>query len=381
MNRRRKIVFITGTRADYGKIKPLMLALNNSPEYEVFVFVCGMHLYKIFGATYQEVQKDNYENIYIAYGCLQTQNTSVNMGSMITNFSGYIENIKPDMIIIHGDRIEALSGAIVGAVSNIPVGHIEGGELSGTVDESIRHAISKLAHIHFVCNDEARSRLLQMGEEPKRIYVIGSPDIDIMLSDTLPLMNEVKERYEIGFDRYGILMYHPVTTEYDIIGDHVRTVVDSVIESGKNYVVVYPNNDLGSEIILNEYKRLHYNERFRVIPSMRFEHFLTLLKNAEFILGNSSAGIRESGVYGVPAIDVGSRQNARYSPANSVHVQHVSEDKAEIIKAINNLAKYRKKSMIFGAGNSIYKFMNLLKQPNFWDIDIQKHFVDHDMQS
>lgn len=143
MDGRRKIVFITGTRADYGKIKPLMLALNKDPEYEVFVFVCGMHLYKVFGATYQEVQKDNYENIYIAYSELQTQNTSINMGSMITNFSGYVENIKPDMIIIHGDRIEALSGAIVGAVSNIPVGHIEGGELSGTIDESIRHMLSQ----------------------------------------------------------------------------------------------------------------------------------------------------------------------------------------------------------------------------------------------
>ena len=381
MNRRRKIVFITGTRADYGKIKPLMLALNNAPEYEVFVFVCGMHLYKVFGATYQEVQKDNYENIYIAYSELQTQNTSVNMGSMITNFSGYVENIRPDMIIIHGDRIEALSGAIVGAVSNIPVGHIEGGELSGTIDESIRHAISKLAHIHFVCNDEARIRLLQMGEEPERIYVIGSPDIDIMLSDTLPSMQEVKERYEIPFDRYGILMYHPVTTEYDVIGEHVQTVADSAIESGKNYVVIFPNNDLGSEIILNEYNRLKHNKRFRVIPSMRFEHFLTLLKNAEFILGNSSSGIRESGVYGIPAIDVGSRQNARYSPASAVHVQHVSEDKAEILDAIKNIAKYRKTSMTFGEGNSIGKFMDLLKQPDFWDIDIQKHFVDHDMQS
>lgn len=220
-----------------------------------------------------------------------------------------------------------------------------------------------------------------MGEEPERIYVIGSPDIDIMLSDALPSMPEVKERYEIPFDSYGILMYHPVTTEYDVIGEHVRTVIDAVIESGKNYVVVFPNNDLGSEIILNEYKRLHHNERFRVIPSMRFEHFLTLLKNAEFILGNSSAGIRESGVYGTPAIDVGSRQNARYSPASSVHVQHVSEDKAEIIEAVSNVAKYRRKSMIFGAGNSIDKFMDLLKQPDFWDIDIQKHFVDHDMQS
>ena len=275
--------------------------------------------------------------------------------------------------------MDALAGAVVGALHNIKVGHIEGGELSGTIDESIRHAVSKFAHIHFVCTEEARSRLIQLGEESERIFVIGSPDIDIMLSSELPSLNEAKKRYDIDFERYGILMYHPVTTEYDQTGSNVGNVVTAAINSGRNYIVIYPNNDLGSEIILSEYKRFSGNKNFRVFPSLRFEHFLTLLKNADFIIGNSSAGIRESGIYGIPAIDIGSRQSSRYSLGASTNLQHVDENVDEIISAINNADKYKTSSRLFGDGSSTKKFMQTIEKDEFWDIDIQKHFVDIDM--
>ena len=147
---KKRIVFITGTRADYGKIKPLIKVLNNDSKFEVFIFVCGMHLLEKFGSTYEEILKDNYKNTYVAYGLLPTHNTSINIGNTIIHLSGYVENIKPDMIIVHGDRIEALAGAVVGALHNILVAHIEGGEVSGTIDESIRHAVSKFSHLHFV---------------------------------------------------------------------------------------------------------------------------------------------------------------------------------------------------------------------------------------
>ena len=376
---RRKILFITGTRADYGKMKPLMKAMDKDDCFNVFVFVCGMHLLETFGSTYEEVKKDEYENIYIAFGLSQAQNGSVNLGNTITYLSGYVENIKPDMILVHGDRMDALAGAIVGALHNILVGHIEGGEVSGTIDESIRHAISKFAHIHFVCTDEAGNRLIQLGEEENRIFVIGSPDIDIMMSDTLPLLEEAKSRYGIEFDRYGIFMYHPVTTEYATIGKKIQTVVDAVMKSKKNYIVVYPNNDLGSEIILNEYKRLANNGRFRMFPSLRFEHFLVLLKNADFIIGNSSAGIRESGIYGIPAIDIGTRQSGRYSTVENMNLQHVSENCDEILTALNQTERYKTPSYVFGDGNSTQRFMHIVKKEQFWLMNIQKHFVDRDM--
>ncbi len=373
---RRKILFLTGTRADYGKMKPLMKALDADPAFSVYVFVCGMHLSPLFGSTYEEVLKDKYENIHVAYGLPQTQDGGVDLGNTISYLSGYVVHVKPDMIIVHGDRMDALAGAVVGALNNVIVGHIEGGELSGTIDESIRHAISKFAHVHFVCTNEAKERLIQLGEEEYRINVIGSPDIDIMMSESLPTLDEARKRYDISFERYGILMYHPVTTEYSMIGEKIKAVVDAIIESEKNYIIIFPNNDLGSEIILNEYNRLNNNTRYRIFPSLRFEHFLTFLKFSDFIIGNSSAGIRESGVYGVPAIDIGTRQSGRYSVDESKNIIHVSEDANEIEMAIEQADGHRTKTLSFGDGNSTERFLRILQDNSFWKVTLQKHFID-----
>ena len=225
MFNKKKILFITGTRADYGKIKPLLKALENSEKFQLYIYVSGMHLLSIFGDTYNEILKDNYQNTYIAYGLINSKSMSYNLGDVVCNLTGYVEKIKPDMVIVHGDRIDALAGAIVGALNNIMVGHIEGGEVSGTIDESIRHAISKFAHMHFVSNENAKSRLIQLGENKEDIYVIGSPDIDVMKSDMLPTLQQAKDRYQINFEDYGILMYHPVTTEYQSIGNKIKNIV------------------------------------------------------------------------------------------------------------------------------------------------------------
>lgn len=374
----KKIMFVTGTRADYGKMKSLMKILDDSSDFEVFVFVCGMHLLKTFGSTYEEVLKDKYKNVYVAYGLSNSSDSSTNLGNTINCLSGYVDNVEPDMIVVHGDRMDALAGAVVGALHNVKVAHIEGGELSGTIDESIRHAISKFAHVHFVCTEEAKNRLIQLGEEKERIFVIGSPDIDVMMSDKLPSLDEARKRYDIPFEHYGILMYHPVTTEYDVVGRNIKNVVDAVIDSQKNYIVIYPNNDLGSEIIINEYKRFEGNDRFRLFPSLRFEYFLTLLKNSEFIIGNSSAGIRESGIYGIPAIDIGTRQSGRYSTNTEKNIQHTRDDAQEIMKAISGVSQYKHSSFVFGDGNSTESFYRILQRDDFWNIEIQKHFIDFD---
>ena len=187
----KKLLFITGTRADYGKIKALIREVEASEEFEAFIYVSGMHLLKVFGNTYKEVLKDKFKNVYADFSLTQSGNMSYDLGDVVCHLTSYVDHIHPDMIIVHGDRIDALAGAVVGALNNIRVAHIEGGEVSGTIDESIRHAISKFAHLHFVCNEEAKKRLIQLGEEEKRIYVIGSPDIDIMLSDQLPALSTV----------------------------------------------------------------------------------------------------------------------------------------------------------------------------------------------
>ena len=346
---------------------------------EAYIYVSGMHLIEVLGNTYKEVLKDGYKNVYVAYGLANTRIASYDLGNVICNLTGYVKKLKPDMIVVHGDRIDALAGAAVGALNNILVAHVEGGELSGTIDESLRHSISKLSHVHFVCNAEAKQRLIQMGEMKQSIYIIGSPDIDIMLSENLPCLDKAKERYNIFFEKYAILMYHPVTTEYEKLAGKIREVVSAVIESDRNYIVIYPNNDQGYEIILNEYKRFKGNKHFVLFPSIRFEYFLTFLKNAEFIIGNSSAGVREASVYGIPDIDIGSRQERRYSLEISKNIQHVKENKMQIIEAIDKISEFAVSGSQFGNGSSSNAFIKVLSDIEVWNADIQKHFVDFNM--
>ncbi len=372
----RRILFITGTRADYGKIKSLMKTMDRSDRYEVFIYVSGMHLLSQYGSTYREVLKDRYENVHVAFGQQHTDDMSYNLGVVMTNLAPYTAQVRPDMIVVHGDRIDALAGAITGALNNILVAHIEGGEISGTIDDSIRHAVSKFAHLHFVCNEEAKKRIIQLGESEKHIFVIGSPDIDIMLGNHLPSLEEAKAYYDIGFEEYAIFMYHPVTTEVPQLGEYIKRVIEALRISGKNYIVIYPNNDLGTEIILENVRKLDEEEHFSVYPSLRFEYFLTLLRHARFIIGNSSAGIRESGIYGVPAVDIGTRQEGRYDQDTLKNVQHVEECVDEITEAIRRTDEYAIQCHNFGLGNSTEKFLQVLDQEEVWTCEVQKRFVD-----
>lgn len=372
----KKILFITGTRADYGKLKPLIREVERAGEFEAYIYVSGMHLMEVFGCTYREIIKDGYRNVYTDFAQIHTDSMSYNLGDVICHLTGFAGRIRPDLMVVHGDRIDALAGAVVGALNNIKVAHIEGGEVSGTIDESIRHAISKFAHLHLVCNEEAGKRLVQLGEEARRIHVIGSPDIDIMLSGSLPSIDKAKARYDIPYEHYGIFMYHPVTTDYPNMGKKIQEVVDALLESGRDYIVIYPNNDKGSEILLNEYKRMEGERRFCLYPSLRFEYFLTLLKHADFMIGNSSAGVRESSVYGIPAIDIGSRQEGRYSLEEAQNLQHVDESREEILEAIGHAREYRFEAKQFGDGKSAERFMELLRGPDIWDFAVQKRFVD-----
>jgi UDP-N-acetylglucosamine 2-epimerase (hydrolysing) len=280
---------------------------------------------------------------------------------------------------VHGDRVEALAGASVGALNNILTGHIEGGEVSGTVDESIRHAITKMSHIHFVSNEAARARLVQLGEREDTIYVIGSPDIDLMkLADLLP-MAEVRQRYDFDFSEYGILMFHSVTTELQDLRRQIKLIVDEVIDSDLNYIVIYPNNDPGTDTIIAEYSRLAGNERFKVYPSLRFEYFLTLLKNAQFIIGNSSAGVREAPHFGVPTINLGSRQKNRVLCNSILNVKINDSLIKKALKDIHSITCLPQE--LFGDGSSDKKFYGILSSKKFWETNKQKHFIDQEIVS
>ena len=378
--KQRKILFLTGTRADFGKMKPLMEEVERSDDFEAHIFATGMHMLARYGSTVKEVQLAGFRHIYSYINQDGSVNSQMDLvlANTIQGLGHYIREFSPDLIVVHGDRIEALAGAITGVVSNILVAHIEGGEVSGTMDESIRHAVTKLSHLHFVSNNQARKRLVQMGEAPDSIFVIGSPDIDVMLSDKLPDICETKLRYEITFLEYAIFIYHPVTTEMHDLGRNITTAAAALKESGLNFIVIYPNNDPGAEIILEAINRLRDNPCFRVLPSMRFEYFLTLLKNAKAIVGNSSAGIREAPVYGVPTINIGTRQMNRF---NYSFIFNVPDDKEKILQALNNLPASVTPSLHFGRGESAKLFMTQLRNSKLWATTCQKQFCDLGFQT
>ena len=385
----KKIVFITSTRADFGKLKPLMNKLEKSPNFEIYIFVTGMHTLSQYGTTIIEVLNERYKNVYpfnnqlndpdlesvlaetLSFSSFYMHKT---LAKTIAGLSDYVRIVKPDMLIVHGDRSETLAGAIVGALSNILVAHIEGGEVSETIDESLRHAITKMSHIHFVANKKAKRRVVQLGENKDYVYVIGSADIDIMLSKKLPLLKEVMKKYEIPFKKYSIFIYHPVTTELEKLEENIKITTKAIRESGDNYIVIYPNNDPGSEIIIRYVEKLRDNPKFRVFPSMRFEHFLTIFKNSQFIIGNSSSGIREAGIYKIPAINIGTRQRLRSIRRGVINVGH---NKLSILRATKNVKRIRlRKNYEFGNGKAVSRFFKIMSTKKVWEASPQKQFFD-----
>ncbi len=375
MSNIKKIAFLTGTRADFGKIKSLLQILQKNKSFEAHIFATGMHLDKKYGYTVLEIEKSGFKNIHKFENSTSENTMDLTLAKTIEGFSAYVNQLKPSLIIVHGDRVEALAGAIVGSLNNTLVAHIEGGEISGTIDELIRHSVSKMSHLHFVSNTEAQKRLLQMGEMPKSIQVIGSPDVDIMFSNDLPSLKIAKKHYNLSFKNYNIAMFHPVTTEVEQMKDYTNQFVEALLQSNENYLVVFPNNDLGSEIILKAYQKLENNPKFRILPSLRFEYFLVLLKNATRIIGNSSAGIREAPYYNIPTINIGTRQQNRATYATIFNCDYTT---IAILKTIEVSKKKISENEIidFGSGNSAQLFLTTLQNPNIWKLAKQKQFRD-----
>jgi UDP-N-acetylglucosamine 2-epimerase (hydrolysing) len=371
----KKIVFLTGTRADFGKLSSLIDATESNDNFECYIFVTGMHTLEKYGSTYDEVKKKGYKNILVFDNQVDSNLQDIILAKTVIGFSEHVKKILPDMIIVHGDRIEALAGAIVGSFNNILVSHIEGGEISGTVDELIRHAISKLSHIHFTANDEAKQRLIQLGESKNNIFTIGSPDIQVMTNVKLPSIEEVLNHYGIPFKDFAVFIFHPVTTELDSLDNQMNEIILSLLNSKKNFIVIYPNNDRGTEIIIKKIQELENNEKFSIFPSIRFLYFLTILKNAQFIIGNSSAAIREAEVFGTPSINIGSRQKNRSKNKEIIHVEPKTD---LILNAIRNTEnkRFTKKSFFGYEKNTTGEFLKILQNSEVWKIPIQKQFID-----
>lgn len=372
-NFKKNVVFVTGTRADFGKLEPLIIKTRDS-GFNVSIFITGMHLMKRYGMTKIEVNRLSGVQFTEFPNQKKNYTQDIILAKTISGFSNYVEKNKPDLVIIHGDRVEATACAIVCATHYIRCGHIEGGEVSGTIDEALRHCNTKLAHHHFVCSILAAQRVSRLGESLDSIHVIGSPELDYHNKSTGVSLNQVKEKYDIDFDDYGICIFHPVTSEQQDINKQAKNIYQSLRNSGRRFVVFLPNNDPGSEIIFDELNRLP-KDRFRVIPSMRFSYFSELLRNSACIVGNSSTGVREAPFLGIPSLNLGSRQRGRASHPTITHLEDYGEQ--GIKKFLNaQWGKRMKPSYEYGDGNAASNFIKVLETKTFWNLTLQKQFCD-----
>ncbi|MFC0280299.1 UDP-N-acetylglucosamine 2-epimerase [Falsigemmobacter intermedius] len=370
----RKILFLTGTRADFGKLEPLAAAARDA-GHEVSFFVTGMHMMERYGLTRLEVERMPGVKSHGFLNQRPGDPQDVILAKTVIGFSDYIAEHRPDLIVIHGDRIEAVAGAMVSATNYIRSAHIEGGEVSGTIDEVFRHCCTKLCTHHFVSSELAKRRVMSLGEPEDVIHVIGSPELDFHARPSGVTLAEVKARYAIPFEEFGIAIFHPVTSEQATMGAQAEALFGALVDSRRNFVVIAPNNDPGSDGIFRVLKDLP-EERFRVLPSMRFAHFSELMKNAACMVGNSSAGVREAPFLGLPSLDVGTRQSNR-SEAGSVTSVKASDRGTILGFLTNEWGRNHGRDAGFGEGLASDQFLKVLNDPEFWTRSLQKAFEDH----
>lgn len=332
----RKICVITGTRANYGRLKTVMNAIINHPKLELKLIVTGMHLIPEFGYTVTEVEKDGYTidarvDMHLSNDTGASMCKSLGLG--LIGITQAIESIQPDIILILGDRDEDLAGAIIGAHMNIPVAHIHGGEVTGTIDESIRHAITKFSHIHFTATAGSCERLLKLGEVEEYVFNVGSPGLDAILNREYSVRSEVFNKFNLDISKKLIIVaQHPVTTQKEQAAQQMRETMEAIKELGEQTILIYPNADAGGRDmidVIKEYENLDFIFTYR---NINFEDYLALLKYADVMVGNSSSGIMEAPSYYLPVVNLGTRQDGREQAANILNIEHNQQFIREAIK-------------------------------------------------
>jgi UDP-hydrolysing UDP-N-acetyl-D-glucosamine 2-epimerase len=347
MNDKRIVAVFTGNRAEYGLQFPILKAIDRHPDLDYRLIVSGAHLDKNFGKTLQEIEDDGFTihaEVKIEMEADNLYATAQAIGTGILSMSQALQKIKPDILVVYADRFEGFAAVIAGTQMNIPTAHIEGGDITegGALDDSVRHAMTKLAHLHFTTNEEASWRIKQMGEESWRVNTVGFPAIDLFIDGNYAKSNEVIEKYNLDPTRPIVLFtQHSVTTQYTEAADQVRPSLDAIRELAKEgiqFIVTYPNNDAGGLRIIDELKKFDTEK----IPNVQvhkslgryFYHGVLSLcsgPSGGACVGNSSSGIKETPAFHCPAVNIGTRQDGRLSAKNVIHTGY---NKLEIMNAI-----------------------------------------------
>ncbi len=334
----RKILYITGTRADYGLMRSVLFEMEKNPDVDLELAVTGMHLMEEFGTTINDVEEDGFR-FHKVNATFQEDNkiSMVNfIGEFVKLLSKLVLKVNPDIILLLGDRGEMLGGAIVGAYLSIPTAHLHGGEITSTVDEYARHAITKLVNIHLPATEKSAERIIKMGENPDNVFVVGAPGLDHILNEKLidPLI--ISKKYNLNLSEPIILLVqHPTTLKSKSAAQQARETLDALVELENQAIVIYPNADAGGRKIIEiikEYEDYPFIHTYKSIPSIEY---LSIMNIASVMVGNSSSGIIEAPSFKLPAVNIGSRQEGRERTSNVINVNYDKEEiKKAIIKAI-----------------------------------------------
>ncbi|XP_066037639.1 bifunctional UDP-N-acetylglucosamine 2-epimerase/N-acetylmannosamine kinase isoform X4 [Chamaea fasciata] len=381
-NHKLRVCVATCNRADYSKLAPIMFGIKAEPQFfELDVIVLGSHLIDDYGNTYRMIEQDDFDIHTRLHTIVRGEDEAAmveSVGLALVKLPDVLNRLKPDIMIVHGDRFDALALATSAALMNIRILHIEGGEVSGTIDDSIRHAITKLAHYHVCCTRSAEQHLIAMCEDHDRILLAGCPSYDKLLSAknkdymsviSMWLGEDVKTR------DYIVALQHPVTTDIKHSIKMFELTLDALISFNKRTLVLFPNVDAGSKEMVRVMRKkgIEHHPNFRAVKHVPFDQFIQLVAHAGCMIGNSSCGVREVGAFGTPVINLGTRQTGRETGENVLHVRD-ADTQDKILHALQlQFGKQYPCSKIYGDGNAVPRILKFLKSIDLKE-PLQKKF-------
>jgi len=374
----RKVCVIITTRGNYAKMKGVMHEIKSASELELQLILAGGAILDRYGLAGEALVNREFKIDRQIHFMVEGENPvamAKSSGMAVIEFSTAFENLKPDMVIIIADRFECLSIAMAAGYMNIPLAHIEGGEVSGSIDESVRHAITKLSHIHFPATKKAKQRIIKMGEDPKNIFDVGCTSLDIIANmelDNIESVMALQTKSGVGpvvdlNEPYLLVIQHPVTTEYEQNMVHMNETLGAIEKLSMNTILIWPNMDAGSDGIskaIRVFREMNQPDYIHFFKSLPIEYYAPLLKNAACIVGNSSSGIREASFLGVPTVNVGTRQAGRERGKNVVDVPYNKDEITDAIQSQLDKGPFEQ-DYTYGDGNACRKMVNILKAVAF----------------
>jgi len=372
---KRKIGVVTGSRAEYGYLRPLIKEILKHPKLELYLYLTGMHLLKEYGETAKELEADEFKIKKTIDMGFKKENTGFDMAlSIAKGISGFAEEFKkdkPEILVVMGDRVEPLAATIAAVNFNIPIAHLHGGEVGlGDLDNSIRHAITKFAHIHFTSSDQSKERILKLGEEKWRVFKVGALSLDEIVGKTLLSREEINRKYNLPNKSIILVSYHPVTTEWEDAENQIKTVLKASAEIANDrdmiIIVLYPNAYPGGYEIVKVIRDSQKEKNIFIFDNLPHYDYISLMNSSVVFVGNSSSGIIEAPSVGIPFVSVGTRQKGRERAKNVIDADY---EKKDIIKGIKKalddkefLNQIRNKETPYGDGNASQRIVKRLDE-------------------